>query len=86
MAKQAENTFRFLLTKLMTYVMLYRKLSIFALIKIKIKMNTEYIKLTELWQDGQFTEVANTINNEEWNPARVAEFVLILISILALIN
>ena len=37
-------------------------------------MKTEYIQLTELWQDGKFTKVANTINQEEWNPARVAEF------------
>ena len=36
-------------------------------------MKTEYIQLTELWQDGKFTKVANTINQEEWNPARVAE-------------
>ena len=37
-------------------------------------MKTEYIVLTELWQDCQFNEVAEIINNEKWNPARVAEF------------
>lgn len=37
-------------------------------------MKTEYIVLTELWQDCQFNEVAEIINNEKWNPARIAEF------------
>ena len=36
--------------------------------------NTEYIELTELWQDGEDVEVANIINNENWKPGRVAEF------------
>jgi hypothetical protein len=36
--------------------------------------NTEYIALTELWQDGKYNNVANTINNENWSPRRVAEF------------
>ena len=36
--------------------------------------NTEYIVLTELWQDGEYAEVASVINNENWQPARVAEF------------
>ena len=36
--------------------------------------NTEYIELTELWQDGEYVEVANIINNENWKPVRVAEF------------
>ena len=35
---------------------------------------TEYIELTELWQDGSYSDVANIINGENWNPARVAEF------------
>ena len=26
--------------------------------------NTEYIALTELWQNGEYTEVATIINNE----------------------
>jgi len=36
--------------------------------------NTEYIALTELWQDGEYTEVATIINNENWKPRRVAKF------------
>jgi hypothetical protein len=35
---------------------------------------TEFIDLTELWQDGEFNKVGEIINNEKWNPARVAEF------------
>jgi hypothetical protein len=37
-------------------------------------MNTEYIKLTDLWNDGQYLEVGNIINNEQWNPTEVAKF------------
>ncbi len=36
--------------------------------------NTEYIELTELWQDGEYAEVGNIINNENWKPVRVVEF------------
>jgi len=36
--------------------------------------NTEYIILTEMWQDGDYSQVADTINNEKWKPRRVAEF------------
>jgi len=35
---------------------------------------TEYINLTELWQDGEYNQVGSIINQEEWSPARVAEF------------
>ena len=37
-------------------------------------MKTEFIKLTELWQDGEYLEVGRTLNVENWSPARVAEF------------
>jgi hypothetical protein len=37
-------------------------------------MKTEYIKLTELWNEGLYVEVGNTIRNEEWNAHRMAEF------------
>lgn len=37
-------------------------------------MNTEYIELTELWQDGHYTEVGDIIRRERWFPSRVAEF------------
>jgi len=39
-----------------------------------IMKNTEYIQLTELWQDGEYSKVADTINGEAWNAQRVAEF------------
>ena len=35
---------------------------------------TEYITLTEMWQDGDYREVGLIINKEEWSPTRVAEF------------
>tara|TARA_A100001515_G_scaffold139483_1_gene134152 strand:+ start:4215 stop:4391 length:177 start_codon:yes stop_codon:yes gene_type:complete len=35
---------------------------------------TDYISLTELWQDGEYADVARIINEESWNPSRVAEF------------
>ena len=37
-------------------------------------MKTEYIKLTDLWNNGEYIQVGNTINNEEWSASRVAEF------------
>ena len=36
--------------------------------------NTEFIELTELWQDGGYNEVGSIINKENWKPVRVAEF------------
>ncbi len=36
--------------------------------------NTEFIELTELWQDGDYYEVGSIINTENWKPVRVAEF------------
>jgi len=36
--------------------------------------NTEFIELTELWQDGSYREVGLIINEENWTQARVAEF------------
>ena len=35
---------------------------------------TEYITLTEMWQDGDYNEVAFIINKEDWGNARLAEF------------
>jgi|11BtaG_2_1085332.scaffolds.fasta_scaffold90956_2 hypothetical protein len=46
-----------------------------SFINLKLqKMNTEYIKLTDLWNNGQYLEVGNIINNEKWNPTEVAKF------------
>lgn len=39
-------------------------------------MYTEYIKLTDLWHQGEFLEVGRIIKNEKWPPSRVAEFCL----------
>jgi len=36
--------------------------------------NTSFVQLTELWQDGGFSEVGNIINEEKWSASRVAEF------------
>lgn len=35
---------------------------------------TEYVTLTELWQDGGYLLVGQIINDECWTAARVAEF------------
>ena len=35
---------------------------------------TEFIDLTEMWQDGDYFEVGKVIFDEGWEPARVAEF------------
>ena len=35
---------------------------------------TEFIDLTELWQDGGYYEVGSIINKENWSPSKVAEF------------
>jgi len=40
----------------------------------KQNTNTEYIKLTDLWQEGQYIKVGEIINEENWSPSRVAEF------------
>jgi len=37
-------------------------------------MNTKYIKLTDLWNDGNYAEVGEIINAENWSHSRVAEF------------
>ena len=36
--------------------------------------NTEFIELTELWQDGEYYQVGSIINKEEWTQSNVAEF------------
>ena len=39
-----------------------------------IKENTEFIKLTDLWQEGEYAEVGYIIKEEGWKSSRVAEF------------
>lgn len=36
--------------------------------------NTEFIKLTEMWQDGDYFGVAETIRTEDWGHSTLAEF------------
>jgi hypothetical protein len=35
---------------------------------------TNNIELTEMWRDGHYLEVGETMTKEQWNPAQVAEF------------
>jgi len=35
---------------------------------------TEFIELTELWQNKQYNLIGEIIREEEWNQIRVAEF------------
>ena len=35
---------------------------------------TEFIDVTEMWQDGNYNEVGDLIKNERWTSSRVAEF------------
>jgi hypothetical protein len=37
-------------------------------------METEYIKLTDLWYSGKYNEVGSIINKESWSASRVADF------------
>lgn len=37
---------------------------------------TEFIKLTDLWHQGDYNQVGNIIKNENWEASRVAEFCL----------
>ncbi len=37
-------------------------------------MNTQHIKLTDLWHDGECNEVGLIIKEEKWSQAEVAEF------------
>lgn len=35
---------------------------------------TEFIQLTELWQDGEYDTLGRIINEESWGSAQIAEF------------
>lgn len=37
-------------------------------------MKTDYLTLTELWQDCEYIQVGKIINREEWKPSEVAKF------------
>jgi hypothetical protein len=39
-------------------------------------MKTDFIVLTDLWQDGFFSEVGDIISSEKWTQSRTAEFCL----------
>tara|TARA_R110001592_G_scaffold130031_4_gene343020 strand:- start:4493 stop:4723 length:231 start_codon:yes stop_codon:yes gene_type:complete len=36
--------------------------------------NTEFIQLTDLWNEGEYSSVGRIIAEESWASARVAEF------------
>ena len=40
----------------------------------KYKMNTEYVKLTDLWNNGEYAELGHIMKAESWKPSEVAEF------------
>mgnify|MGYP001234687073 CR=1 FL=1 len=46
--------------------------------------NTEYITLTEMWQDGQYAEVADTIATEDWDHSALVGFCAYFIKYLGL--
>lgn len=35
---------------------------------------TEFINVTEMWQNGKYLEVGELIHKEDWDASRVAEF------------
>ena len=37
-------------------------------------MNTEHIKLTDLWNAGDYAQVGRIISEEKWSASAVAEF------------
>jgi hypothetical protein len=37
-------------------------------------MNTEYINLTDLWNNGDYAELGHIIKEESWSPSQIAEF------------
>lgn len=37
-------------------------------------MNTKYIKLTDLWNEGKYTELGVIIQQESWKAQEIAEF------------
>ena len=37
-------------------------------------MNTEYIKLTDLWNEREYAELGRIMQEESWKPSEVAEF------------
>ena len=49
-------------------------------------MNTEYIDLTEMWQDGEYADVARIINEESWSQPRLQNFALTSTNILVVTN
>lgn len=37
-------------------------------------MNTKYIKLTDLWNNGEYAQLGHIMKEESWSPREVAEF------------
>lgn len=53
------------------------------MIKQQIK-KTDFLTLTELWQDGDYLEVGDIIFAEDWSHARLAEFCLYFVKYIGL--
>ena len=37
-------------------------------------MKKEYIKLTDMWNEGRYNELGDTMRTEEWSRSDVADF------------
>ena len=37
-------------------------------------MNTDYIKLTDLWSEGEYAELGHIMQEEQWSMSEVAKF------------
>jgi len=37
-------------------------------------MNTKFLQLTELWQNGEYAEVGDIINRENWSSSNIVNF------------
>ena len=47
-------------------------------------MNTEFIALTEMWQDRNYSEVANIVNDSNWSNSKLASFCIYFVKYLGL--
>ena len=44
------------------------------MINISTESNTDFIQLTDLWTQNEFTQVGRIIKEENWSLSEVAEF------------
>jgi hypothetical protein len=45
-------------------------------------MNSEFIVLTETWQNGNYDEVADIVNNSNWSHAELTSFCIYFVKYL----